>query len=72
MRAQIVSSLEKTEPVLPSMLIWNDTGPKLFENLTQDPGYYPFHEELAILTRCADEMARQVKPGSLLLELGCG
>ena len=72
MRAQIVSSLKQTDPVLPSMLIWDDTGPNLFENLTQDPGYYPFHEELAILTRCADEMAQQVKPGSLLLELGCG
>lgn len=72
MRAQIVSSLKQAESVLPSMLIWDDTGPSLFENLTQQPTYYPFHEELAILTRWADEMARQVKPGSLLLELGCG
>lgn len=72
LRDQIVAGLKRSCPVLPSLLIWDDAGSKFFEVLTKVPGYRPFHEEMAILSRYADEMVKKVPAGGILVELGCG
>jgi uncharacterized SAM-dependent methyltransferase len=72
LKKQIVQGLKIVPPSMPSLLLWNDVGLKLFEILTQEPKYMPFRSEIDILHRHADQMAESMPSGSLLIELGCG
>lgn len=71
-RKQIVDGLNEVPPSMSPLLLWNDAGLKLFEILTQQPAYAPFHKEIDILNRHADQMVESMPSGSLLIELGCG
>lgn len=72
-RQQIIDGLkDASDPSVPSVLLWDDVGLKLFGALTLTPGYAPFHSEIAILNQNAEEMVQMVPSGTLLVELGCG
>lgn len=72
-RDQILDGLkDPLSPSIPSILLWDDTGLKLFETLALTPQYAPFHSELSILNQHVDEMIAIIPSGSLLIELGCG
>ncbi|KAJ5999452.1 hypothetical protein N7451_007262 [Penicillium sp. IBT 35674x] len=72
-RDQILEGLnDPLSPSIPSILLWDDIGLKLFETLALTPQYAPFHSELSILNQHVDEIIAIIPSGSLLIELGCG
>ena len=72
LRDEIISGLQADNPTLPSMLLWDDRGQKLFDRLTQCPFYYPFHSEAEILNERGCELGDSIPDQGVLLELGCG
>lgn len=72
LREQIYSGLSSTPLQMPSLLLWNDEGQRLFEKLSQTPDYYLNEKEIEILSHKADEIVGSIPPGSVLIELGCG
>ena len=73
-RASIVSGLSHTynEKVLPALLLYNEEGLRLFEQITYQPDYYLTKLEIDILSKYATEIANAIPDGALLLELGAG
>lgn len=57
---------------LPSLLLWDEPGLKLFEELTYVPEYYLTNAEMALLKAHGRELAAQLEPGTVVLELGSG
>ena len=57
---------------IPSMLLWDQKGLRRFEDITYLDEYYLTQTEIGILERSSDEIARRIKPGSILIELGSG
>ena len=61
-----------TEKSLPTMLLYDESGLKLFEEITYLEEYYLTNAEIDTLGRCAEEIADRVLPGSQIVELGSG
>lgn len=61
-----------TAPIFPSLLLWDEEGLQLFESITHHYDYYLSRSEIEVLDRYGDEIAQNIKPGSVLLELGSG
>jgi dimethylhistidine N-methyltransferase len=57
---------------LPPKYFYDETGARLFDEITALPEYYPTRSELAILRERAGEIARFFADGSALVELGSG
>lgn len=57
---------------LPSLLLWDEQGLQCFEDITYTPEYYLTNAEINLLEENAEEIARSLEPGSILLELGSG
>jgi dimethylhistidine N-methyltransferase len=57
---------------LPPKYFYDETGARLFDEITTLPEYYPTRSELAILRERAGEIARFFAEGSALVELGSG
>jgi hypothetical protein len=74
LRDELVASL--TRPVsfktVPSILLWDDRGQRLFEDILACSQYYPFRAELALLNKYSDEMVAAVGQNRLVIELGAG
>ena len=73
-RASVLSGLSQpyNEKVLPGLLLYNEEGLRLFEQITYQPGYYLTGLEIDILSKYATEIANAIPDGTLLLELGAG
>lgn len=71
LRASLKGSHDTT-PAFPSLLLWNEEGLQLFESITHHYDYYLSRSEIEVLERNGDEIARMIKPESILLELGSG
>jgi len=73
-RASIVTGLSHpyNEKVLPGLLLYNEEGLRLFEQITYEPDYYLTELEIGILSKYATEIANCIPEGALLLELGAG
>ena len=73
-RASIVTGLTHpyNEKVLPGLLLYNEEGLRLFEQMTYQPDYYLTGLEIDILSKYATEIASGIPEGALLLELGAG
>ena len=73
-RASIVTGLTHSynEKVLPGLLLYNEEGLRLFEQMTYQPDYYLTGLEIDILSKYATEIANDIPEGALLLELGAG
>ena len=65
-------SYPDTEKRLPTMLLYDEIGLKLFEDITYLEEYYLTNAEIEILGRYADAIADRVLPGSQIVELGSG
>lgn len=63
--------LGSTPKTLPPKYFYDAEGSRLFEEITQQPEYYPTRTEHAILSEYADEIA-QAAHADVLLELGSG
>lgn len=71
LRASLKGGDDNT-PTFPSLLLWDGEGLQLFESITHHYDYYLSRSEIEVLERYDDEIAREIKPGSILLELGSG
>lgn len=60
------------EKTLPTLLLYNEAGLKLFEDITFLEDYYLTNTEIEILEINARTIAQSIKPGSVLIELGSG
>ena len=60
------------EKRLPTLLLYDEQGLKLFEDITYLEEYYLTNAEIEVLTNHADEIARNICAGSLVVELGSG
>lgn len=63
---------EGEEKQLPTLLLYDEQGLKLFEDITYLDEYYLTNAEIEILTNHADEIASRVCAGSQVVELGSG
>ena len=57
---------------LPTLLLYDEAGLKLFERITYLDQYYLTNAEMEVLTLHADSLAKEIKAGSLIVELGSG
>ena len=62
------------EKTLPTLLLYDEQGLKLFEKITYLDEYYPTGQEIEVLERYADSIADRIAPGhgSMIVELGSG
>lgn len=72
LKKEIVKGLTGKPRSLPSLLLWDDQGQKLFDQFSQKPDYYPFHSEIEVLSRHGSSIAGYMPVEGILLELGCG
>ncbi len=75
LRAEIFEKLQPApgeEKQMPTTLLYDETGLKLFEKITYLDEYYLTNNELEVLSTYADEIAQRIHPGTMMLELGSG
>ncbi|KAI9679296.1 MAG: hypothetical protein M1817_005316 [Caeruleum heppii] len=70
--------MQKLQPALgqekkmPTLLLYDEVGLKLFEDITYLPDYYLTNAEIETLELHATEIAARIVPGSMVVELGSG
>lgn len=69
---EVMAGLTRQPKALSPKFFYDRRGSELFEQICQQPEYYPTRTEEQILTHSADEITRLAGPESLLLELGSG
>ena len=68
----------KLEPIgggekqLPTLLLYDEEGLRLFEKITYLDEYYLTNAEIEVLTNHASEIANWMPPGTMMIELGSG
>ena len=75
LRDEILSSLRAdngAEKRLPTMLLYDEAGLRLFEKITYLEEYYLTNAEIEVLTTYARQIAQRIPDGSMLIELGSG
>lgn len=72
LRKQIFDGLLSNPLQMPSLLLWNDEGQRLFDKLSETPSYYLTTKELEILAHDADAIVGSMPDHSVIIELGCG
>lgn len=60
------------DKTLPTLLLYDDKGLKLFEKITYLEQYYLTGQEIQVLTEHADKIADRIPNGALVVELGSG
>ena len=60
------------EKTLPTLLLYDEQGLKLFERITYLQEYYLTGEEIGVLERHADNIAERIPNSSMVVELGSG
>ena len=75
LKQEIIAGLKAAhggEKTLPTLLLYDEAGLKLFERITYLDEYYLTGEELAVLERHAESIAQRIPDGSMVVELGSG
>jgi uncharacterized SAM-dependent methyltransferase len=57
---------------LPTLLLYDEAGLKIFEKITYLDQYYLTNAEIEVLETYASHIADRIKPNSIVLELGSG
>lgn len=60
------------EKQLTTLLLYDEAGLKLFEEITYLEEYYPTNAEIEVLEKYAAQIAQCIAPDSILVELGSG
>lgn len=60
------------EKTLPTLLLYDQIGLKLFEKITFLEEYYLTNAEIEVLGTYAGRVAQRIQPGSIIIELGSG
>lgn len=73
-RGDIIDGLSRPygEKMLPQTLLYDQTGLKMWEEVTRQPEYYLTRIETALLQKYCDEIASTIPNGSVLVDLGSG
>ena len=58
--------------LLPSMLLSDDEGLKLWSQITHLPNYYQTRDEIELLEENGKKVAEYIVPGCTLVDLGSG
>jgi len=61
-----------SERTLPTLLLYDQKGLKLFEEIMDLDQYYLTKSEIEVLEENADKMSEIIRPGSMVVELGSG
>jgi L-histidine Nalpha-methyltransferase len=69
---EVCNGLSQAQKQLPPKLFYDRRGAALFEAICNTQAYYPTRTENAILDRRAVEIAREIGPGSAVIEFGAG
>ena len=69
---EVLAGLKERPRRIPPKFFYDERGSKLFDAITETPEYYVTRAEIEILKSRADEIARLVGTGGLLLEPGGG
>lgn len=60
------------EKRLPTLLLYNERGLQIFEEITYLDEYYLTNDEIEVLKSNATNIAQSIRPGSMIIELGSG
>lgn len=71
-RDEVLNGLESVHKTLPPKLFYDEHGSELFDQICEQPEYYPTRTEIGILRDHAHEIAAYCGDNTLLLELGSG
>ncbi len=71
-REELAAGLRKQPASVSPKFLYDALGSRLFSAITELPEYYPTRTEAAIFAAHGANMARQVSPGALMLDLGAG
>lgn len=66
------SSKDGGEKILPTLLLYDEAGLKLFERITYLDEYYLTGDEIEVLERYAARIAERIPEGAMVVELGSG
>lgn len=61
-----------SEKTLPTLLLYDEAGLRLFEKITYLDEYYLTNAEIELLEAYSDSIAEHIQPGSMIVELGSG
>ncbi|MDB5600267.1 MAG: methyltransferase [Xanthobacteraceae bacterium] len=70
--ADVIAGLSAHPKQLPPKYFYDAAGSELFEQITQQPEYYPTRSELEILDAHAGDIAKLIPEGAALIEFGSG
>lgn len=70
----IVAGLDKpyNQKSIPTLVLYDNRGLQLFDQITYLPEYYLTNAEIDILKRKGDEIVAHIPDGSAIIELGAG
>jgi dimethylhistidine N-methyltransferase len=68
----VLVGLSRPQKALPGKYLWDETGSLLFERICATEDYYLTRNEMALLNRKVDEIARLVGPAATIVEFGSG
>jgi hypothetical protein len=62
----------QTERVMPSSVLHDEHGLKMWPLMTHLPNYYQTRDEIALLKKHGEDLAQRLEDGVALVDLGCG
>ncbi|KAG0241493.1 hypothetical protein B0O80DRAFT_443506 [Mortierella sp. GBAus27b] len=76
LRSMILSGLCPSTPgahkTIPTMVLYDDRGLQIYDDITHLEEYYLFNEEIQILERDGDKIVENIPDNSVVVELGSG
>jgi dimethylhistidine N-methyltransferase len=72
LRDAIHAGMRRAQKRLPTLLLYDEHGSKLFDDICEVPEYYPTRTELGIMQDNIDEIGAEIGEQASLIELGSG
>jgi L-histidine Nalpha-methyltransferase / hercynylcysteine S-oxide synthase len=74
LKKNILAGIQSPQRTLPTLLLYDETGLKLFERITYLEEYYLTNTEISILESKSDEIVKRLglESGGVVVELGSG
>ncbi|KAL1919392.1 uncharacterized protein VTP21DRAFT_2085 [Calcarisporiella thermophila] len=69
---EVFKGLQQEPKTIPTLVLYDDRGLQLFDEITYLEEYYLTNAEINVLENYVDEIQQYVKDGSALIELGAG
>ncbi|KAG5982959.1 hypothetical protein E4U55_001059 [Claviceps digitariae] len=60
------------KPILPDELLYDDDGLPIWNDIISTPEFYQTHDEISLLKKHGDSIARLVSPGVTIVDIGAG